>query len=271
MKKLSLLSLALLGVLFLSNCKKETKDGNGAGSTPSIEVSQDQKAVIFNMTATWCQYCPLGKTAVGNVLSKNPTKTAGIVAHESTSDLGTPYGDTLKAMFGGTGTPTMAVGNTKVPNYTDPTATEAAFVQGMNAILAKSTRVGIKVEKTTGSGSDVTIKVHSKWFTDPEIGTYSAAVFFTESGIVNRQKQLDGIYKTDEVHNYVLRKVVTPLTGVILDPAQVKKDAVISKEFKTNLSGFNMGKMECVVVVWRKYSSNGNNFLEFINADKIAL
>lgn len=272
MKKIYLFFTAA-SLLFATGCSEDSTDpsNNGGGGNTPVEVSRAQKATLFNMTATWCQYCPLGKTATGNTLSKNPTKTTGIVAHVSSSDLGIPQGDTLLAMFGGTGTPTMAVGNTKVPNYTDPNVTEAKFVEGMNAILANDTRVGLKLEKSNGSGGDITIKVHGKWFNDPQEGTYKVAVFFTESGIVNRQKQPNNTYKDDEVHNNVLRKVITPLTGVDFDAAMVKKDAVVSKVFTTNMAGFPLDKMECVVVVWRQYMNNGRNTLEFINSDKISL
>lgn len=272
MKKIYMI-LASAVILFAAGCSEEGTDPNngGSGDNGTVEVSRQQKAGLFIMTATWCQWCPLGKQAVSNVLTANSAKTTGIAAHVSSSDLGNAYGDTLLAMFGGGGTPKMAVGNTTVPNYTDPSVTESKLVEGMNAILANDAKVGMQVTKTDGSGGDMTISVHSKWFTAPEDGSYNVSVFFTESGIVNRQKQPNNQYKEDEIHNNVLRKVITPLEGSPYSAGQVVEGATATQSFTTNMAGFPLENMECVVVLWRKYLNQGRPALQFVNASKINL
>lgn len=63
MKKLSLLSLFFVAVLAVTSCKKEENNATPT-ENPAAGIAQEQKAVGFYLSGTWCGPCGLyGKPA----------------------------------------------------------------------------------------------------------------------------------------------------------------------------------------------------------------
>lgn len=269
MKKLFLFS-AVAFALILQSCK----DSNTT-TTPkpnSIEVKQQQNAVFFDISATWCGPCgTYGIPAFASAIAVNEDKTVAINTHVSSSDLGTQTGQDIANAYGATSIPTLAVGNEKTGAYTDPNYTKDKLIGFANTIWAKTAMANTKIEATV-TGDDLALKTHTKFFSDAETdGKYKLSVWITEDGVNNRQYHSDGTYK-NIIHNHVLRSSLTPSFGMELSAEPIVKNKLFTNEFTASLAGKDKSKLTVNTVIWKEYTdTNNKTAYKFVNADKIHL
>jgi thiol-disulfide isomerase/thioredoxin len=126
MKKIILLA-AIAASFSITSCKDDKKE------TPStvtpIEVTQQQNAIFFDISATWCPPCgTFGIPAFAAAIETSPEKTVAINTHVSSSDLGTATGQDLADFYQATGIPTLAVGNEKTGAFTDINYTKGVML-----------------------------------------------------------------------------------------------------------------------------------------------
>jgi thiol-disulfide isomerase/thioredoxin len=268
MKKIVLLS-TLFAFLFVTSCKDDKKE------TPStvtpIEVTQQQNAIFFDISATWCPPCgTYGIPAFAAAIETSPEKTVAINTHVSSSDLGTATGQDLADFYQATGIPTLAVGNEKTGAFTDINYTKGVMLGFANKIWAKTSLANTLIE-TKIEGEDIKVTTNSKFFSDAETdGKYRMSVWMLEDGVMNKQSHSTGGVKVIE-HNHVLRASLTPTFGKELSTEAILKDKMFTNDFTVNIAGKDMTKLTLVAVIWKETSKDGNPFYTFINADKLHL
>jgi hypothetical protein len=268
MKKILLIA-AMSAALFITSCKDDKKE------TPStvtpIEVKQQQNAIFFDISATWCPPCgTYGIPAFKAAIETSPEKTIAVNAHVTSSDLGSTTGQNLADFYEATGIPTLVAGNEKTGAYTDIDYTKGVLLGFANKIWAKTSMVNTLIE-TKVEGEDLKITTNSKFFSDASTdGKYRMAVWMLEDGVKNIQQHSTGGAKVID-HNHLLRASLTPTFGQELSSTPILKDQIIKNDFTLNIAGKDKTKLTIVAVVWKETSKNGKPYYEYVNADQIHL
>lgn len=267
MKNLSLLSLALMGVMFLSNCKKETKDGNGAGNQPPVETSK-QRAVALSFGGTWCGYCgAYGKPAKEQLISELKDDVVLISSHLGNDPLTCTDANSLAAPFatnGQIGLPLISTGgaNGLMKNVGGSSSMGTTILANAKEILAIEPTADISGTATI-SGNSITVNTTTKFLKDDAF-EYQVAAYVTENGITATQTSDQS--KNKNVHDHVLRtKVSSSVWGESIGfnfKTGDKKD----KSFTVSLNpAWNLANLKVAVVLWRKNSSGQLSICNGVN------
>lgn len=256
MKKLSLLSLALLGVMFISNCKKDPK---GSG-TPTPTETPKQRAVAIYFGGTWCPPCgAYGKPAKEQLVNALKDDVVLISCQLNSSSVTDPMNcadaNSLAGGFGVSGVPTMFTGGANevmkgVGGGTTMAATVLANAQATIALPAFANISGT----ATISGSTITVNTTTKFLKD-QSEEYMVAAYVLEDGITATQSS-DGSTNKN-IHDHVLRtKLSSTVFGETIGTT-FKTGDVKEKSFTGTLnSSWNTAKLNVAIVLWKKNASN---------------
>lgn len=263
MKKLSLLSLFFVAVLAVTSCKKEENNATPT-ENPAAGIAQEQKAVGFYLSGTWCGPCGLyGKPAMANVEKANPTKFVVVACHLNGGGGATdPYNNAdanaLAVAWNVTGVPTCAIGGAGQPaqKIGGGTGMESGITTQINTLLAKTASANSSVDLTVDASNKLTIKTKTKFF-ESSADAYSISAYVVENNIKGRQYVSGTGWNENATHNNVLRKsVASSVLGEDLITG-VTANQEVSKTFETTLdAAWVKDNLEVVVVLW-KTGSNG--------------
>ena len=170
-------------------------------------------ALGMRFTATWCGHCPTMNNSFKLAKSKLGDKFQYACFYSTDSVLGLGFSDidVLANQYGIDGFPTGIVdGRVEIPNYSSNEYTSDLIVAAAQETETKYptvTSVGLK-SSLDGNTVSVDVDVYAK-----ASDKYKLTVLLLESGIVGYQRDFfDGDHE-DFVHNKVVRKAFTPISG----------------------------------------------------------
>ena len=262
MKKIFLLLIAGVAAYGISSC---TKDERSLPTDPSanpggLVPTNEQRAVVFNMSATWCGPCgSWGIPAFYNAIKIDSTKVFGVKATTS-DDLDVPVGEPINNYLNTSGgVPAFAVGVSKFGQSTSQMNTS------VNTLLAKTpteVTAGVAIRKTI-SGDKVSITSSVKFF-KAATGVYNIAYYVIEDNVANSQAGISGgTYN----HKHVLRAECNnnswgkPISAA---SAYTANQVVSGTAEYTIPTGQKAADIKIVAVLYKMESGNPS---EYINAD----
>jgi thiol-disulfide isomerase/thioredoxin len=265
MKKLSLLSLALLGVLFLSNCKKETEDG---GATNNTETPK-QRAVGIYFGGTWCPPCgAYGKPAKEQLVNQlgDDVILISCQVNGSTADpMNNADANSFAAGFGVTSVPILYTGggNGVMQGAGGSSVMATTVISNANAILTLAPSANISATYSI-SGSSVTVNTTTKFLQD-QTEEYMVGAYLLEDGITATQSS-DGSTNKN-IHDHILRtKLSTAIFGDAIG-SNLKKGDSKEKSFTGTINpSWNSSKLSVAVVLWRKNTDGKVTISNGVNA-----
>ncbi len=257
MKKLSLLSFFFVALFAVTSCKKE--ENNATPTENPAGIAQEQKAVGFYLSGTWCGPCGLyGKPAMANVEKANPTKFVVVACHlngggGATDPYNTQDANSLASAWAVTGVPTCAIGGAGQPaqKIGGGTGMESGMTTQINTVLSKTASANSSVDVAVDASNKLTIKTKTKFF-ETSADAYSMSVYVVENNIKGRQYVSGTGWNENATHNNVLRKsVASSVVGEDLITG-VTANQEVSKNFETTLdAAWSKDNLEVVVVLWK--------------------
>ncbi len=253
MKKLSLMSLVVLGALLLNNCKKETPKGNEGGTTETPK----QRTVGIYFGGTWCPPCgAYGKPAKEQLKSelKDDAVIISCQVNGGTADpMNNADANAFLTGFGVTGVPTMFTGGANevmkgVGGSTTMATTLIANAKATNA-LAAFANISATV---TIEGSNITVNTKTKFFKD-QTEEYYVSAYVLESGLNYAQSSDASVNKN--IHDNVLRTKLSSSVFGDLIGSNVKTGDSKDRFFTGTInSAWKKENITVAVVLWRKNS-----------------
>jgi hypothetical protein len=265
MKKLSLLSLALLGVLFLSNCKKETRDGNAGGNSETPK----QRAVAIYFGGTWCPPCgaygkPTKEQLVNTLSDDIVLISCQVNSQSSTDPMNCADANSFAAGFQVTGVPILYTGgaNEIMKGVSGGSAMSSTAVANAKATLALSAFANISGTATI-TGNTINVNTTTKFLKD-QTEEYMVAAYVTEDGIFATQSS-DGS-SNKNIHDHILRtKLSTTVFGDVIG-SNFKTGDSKDKSFTGSIDpSWNKANLHVAVVVWRQNSTGSVTICNGVN------
>ncbi len=219
--------------------------------------AQDHKVLLFEeFTGVHCVNCPIGHQQTVTLLANHPDSVVAVAIHNSNPqadpfdgepDFRTPEGIQISDNLGGTmAIPSASIdrfdfnADNQIAEYTPfwetRTRTRLAITPPLNIGLI-----------TTFNAANRQLKVRATiTYTQNVMETNHLSLMMIESNIISPQKLPDNSVDTFYVHNHVLRGMMTPVNGVLLNAS---KDAgrVFVKEFLFTLPA-DWDETQCDVV-----------------------
>ncbi len=221
--------------------------------------SPDHKVVLFEeFTGVHCVNCPIGHQLSAQIQANHPDSVVLVAIHNSNpladpfegeEDFRTPEGIQISDNLGGTAAiPCASIdrvdfgSDNKVAEYTPFWETRVKerlkLTPPMNIALQSQFNPGDRSLKVT-----VTVR-YTQTVSQPN----HLSVMIIESNIISPQKLPDNSVDSNYVHMHVLRDMLTPVNGVLLD-ADKQPGRVFIKEFRITLPA-NWNESECQVVAF---------------------
>ena len=210
----------------------DTQNNKCNGEVIIISKKVQHKAVIEEITGTWCPYCPRGQYAMELISEQFPDDVIRIAGHFQDTFMVKQYYPYLERYIGRA--PKCELGRNGIidPYYgstymKDPNSfgTPFGIADDIRAELKRSSEAEIKLN-VQRQGSWLTFTTNVTFFTNLDECDYKLAYFVLEDGLVAEQlnnynvepayptlehlKELPYVIK-DQVHNDVVRAVYSPL------------------------------------------------------------
>lgn len=263
-------SLIILGALMLVSCVKEkaplglvlyeeinTKDTTYMVTT--IPAAQAKVVLFEEATGVKCPNCPDGSRILKTLSDNNPgrilsaaiyspflNKFEAPYAPNQTHDFNSKDAEDLVNFLGGDPSkPTAAIDRLPTSDLNVPYFFSKLDWSGKLAgLLTKKTPVNIELESLK-QGSDQILKTKLT-FTDTITSSLAISVYLIEDSIVNFQDD-NNVLVPDYVHNHVLVKILTPLSGSVFlnDIPQKEKGRVFERSFIYSLPNNVVDKAHC--------------------------
>lgn len=288
MKRILVFSWPLLALL-LSACSEEDSNPRTVNNqvkdttyvVSPVPAAQTKSVLIEDFTGVRCANCPNAQKEIVNIMQSNPGRIVAIGQYAnnatlitltlpysySTTDLRTQFSGDLYTYLGASnGLPAGSIDRKQYPSEQGILVINfGTWASYVNDQLALSTPFNIALKPTfNGTSREVEAEVTvtcTKLLTD----TAYLTLALIESDIISAQEQTLDV-DTHYVHNHVLRTVLTPTTGKLLD-ASLVPGRVFIKTFKTTLPvNWNEKNMELVAFV-----HHGGNSKEVWQVAKIEL
>ncbi|MBP6099959.1 MAG: Omp28-related outer membrane protein [Flavobacterium sp.] len=185
-------------------------------------INYTKRVLVEDFTGTWCGWCPRVSYGAEQVVAQ--TDKAEIVAIHQGSD---PY-NISTGSYSVTGYPTANLNRTTTWEYPEPSNVNqvVALTNGTNP------KLGVAINSTLANGSisaDVKVKFGFD-FTNLKL-----VVYVVENGLIYNQTNYTTYYGGGSVipnfvHNHVLRKIVTDISGDVIT-GNTNQNDVYTKNF----------------------------------------
>jgi hypothetical protein len=255
-KSFALIMSCTLGLISCS--KKESAGPNN--TTPSVNIEQKNRALVIDITGTWCPPCgAYGIPGFNDAIAKGKDKILPIAIH-SNDPLSLTAMNAVSNLprFKSNSVPRIVVGNgLTFANgvYSDIAATGNKIIASVDTFLANNpVVVGVALNNLKIADGKISVDAHSKFFDTNANGEYLLSVYFYENGVISTQQISNAPANVNQQHDYVIRAVSTasawgsviPITG---DVTSKTYTSLLNPAWKTE----NMG---AIVVVWKKIGSD---------------
>lgn len=247
-------AIALI-VLSLFSCKEEGpfinfEDGQttlvDTSYLSSTPIPSQNKNVLFEeFSGVRCSNCPAGNAATNSIYTANPGRVVPVTVHsdflgfpyENDQDLRNTEANEIANSLGPVGQKPAAFVNRKVINGLRLLGSISTWSAEINNELAQSSFVNMNLEIVSSDLTARTLRYRITLSYSAAAAHHNLGFFLTESEI--ETDQLDGsVLISDYIHEFVLRKAITPIIGEDLASA-VEQNTVIIKEFEIDLDDFD--------------------------------
>ncbi len=273
MKKstLKLTGVALVAfTLTLVSCSKEEGEAPKTTETPTVTIEQKNKAIVIDVTGTWCPPCgAYGIPGFNDAISKGKEKMVPFAIHISDPLSLAAMNDVANLpKFKSTSVPRIAAGNGLVfpaGVFSNISLTGDRIVSSVDTFISNnSVIVGVTLNNLKIEGGKISVDAHSKFFDTQASGDYQIAVYFYENGVISPQKISGQPDNLEQVHDHVIRAVTTPTAWG--EPLAVSGN-VTTKTYTANMnSAWKANNMGALVLIWKKsgadYSYINGNLIE---------
>ncbi|MFN5883841.1 MAG: Omp28-related outer membrane protein [Bacteroidota bacterium] len=256
--KLTSAMLVLSSFIFLG-CSKDD-DSSGDNNTPSVTIEQKNRALVIDITGTWCPPCgAYGIPGFNDGIAKGKDKMVPFAIH--ISDPLTVAGMTPIASMGRfmtTSVPRIAVGNGlafPAGVYTDIGLTGDKIIESVDTFIANNpVVVGVALNNLKVDGSNISVDVHSKFFNTAATGDYQMAVYFYENGVISSQKMSGQPDNPNQQHDHTIRAIATPSAwGEAISISGDTRTKTYTAPMNAAWKSANMG---AIAVIWKKITSS---------------
>lgn len=230
-------------------------------TTPILQVN---KNVLFEeFSGVRCSNCPSGNQATHSIYQDKGDRFIPITVHSdflalpypNTQDLRTVEANDIANSLGPVGQKPSAFISRKVIGSSRLQTSLANWSSTVDAVLSENSVVDINLEISDKNTTERTVRYRITLSYSGAASNQNLGFFLTESEII--AKQLDGNTEIENyVHEFVLRKAITPVNGTPL-PTSIETNSVIIKEFEIDLDNedydpnrvWNMEHMHLVAFV----------------------
>lgn len=203
----------------------------------NLPAAQEKKVLVEDFTGVRCVNCPNGHAQIDLLKNTYPGRVIAVALHSnfladpygSEQDLRTDDAQSLDQRLGPTiAKPTGAVDRIEVGGETLLFINQ--WAQACGDRINQSVPVNIEITNESDASEKVLVKV-KMIFLEEITEALSVSVFLLESDIEVTQLTPDG---EDEayIHDHVLRKALTPFSGLGLSAQTFESGLVIEKEFE---------------------------------------
>jgi len=268
--KLSMVALTA-GSLFLASCSKEETKTSTPTNTPVINFTQSNRALIIDITGTWCPPCgAYGIPGFNYAVDNAKDKTLPLALH-SNDPLSLKAVDTIMVLpkFKSNSVPRIAAGNGLVfpaGVFSDFRATGQKIISSADTFIQNNPFIvgvsltNLKVDSINGS---IKVDVNAKFFKEVT-GDYNIAIYFYEDGVISNQKMTGAPDNPNQVHNHVVRAAPTGAWGEVLSTGKSDINKVFTKSYTYLLdSNWKPSKLAAMAIVWKK---DGKDF-SYVNGN----
>ncbi len=284
MKKLQLLSFALIMAITFSSCSKDEDPGTKNGdNTPTVPSEFTKKVLVEEFSGAWCGWCPDGADRLEKLIAENPNQVIGVTLHYGDAMQISNYDD-IKNKFGVSGYPSGMVD--RVPSSQDGKVamSRGYWKSNAEARMTMTANTGLKIDATNQDQIKVTAAFNSEVKGDVRLTVYVLEDYVTGTGSgYNQQNYLSGrsgyesspYYSQPSVimgyeHMKTWRKVLSSETFGDEIPADKRvKGGTFEKTFALGTNNWNSANVSIVALVNEVGSSSINH--EVLNAQKVKL
>lgn len=278
----SMLAVTAASLVFASCSKEETKAATTSttattattattSTTSTINFTQSNRALIIDITGTWCPPCgAYGIPGFNHAVDNAKDKTLPLALHAS-DPLSLAAVDTIMVLpkFKSNSVPRIGAGNGLVfpaGVYTDFKATGQKIISSADTFIQNNPFIvgvsltNLKVDAANGS---IKVDVNAKFFKEVS-GEYYIATYFYEDGVISNQKMSGGPDNPNQVHNHVVRAAPRGAWGEVLSTGNSNTNKVFTQSYSYILdSKWNPSKLAAMAIVWKK---NGKDF-SYVNGN----
>ncbi|MCB0537800.1 MAG: Omp28-related outer membrane protein [Chitinophagales bacterium] len=205
-------------------------------------IQQVNKNVLFEeFSGVRCSNCPAGNQATHTIYQDKGDRFVPVTVHSdflaypysNTQDLRTAEANEIANSLGPVGQKPAAFISRKVIGSSRLQTSLANWSSTVDNVLAENSVLDINLEISEANVSERTIRYRVTLSYSGAASNQNLGFFLTESEIV--ATQLDGSTEIENyVHEFVLRKAITPIIGSPL-PTSIEANTVIIKEFEIDL------------------------------------
>lgn len=258
------IALTASSLMFFGCSKEETKK-DVVNTTPTVEILKTNRALIMDITGTWCPPCGAYGIPGFNKAVETAKEKALPIALHSGDPLSLASMDVVMNLprFKSGSVPRIAAGNGLVFDagvYADSKATGDKIVSSIdsfianNPVIAGVSLTNLKVDVEKGS---ISVDVNAKFFTAVS-GDYNIAVYFYENKVVSNQKMATGPDNPNQQHNHVVRGTPQGAWGEVLSTGTSDVNKVFTKSYVYMIgNSWNAANLAAMAVIWKK---NGTDY-----------
>lgn len=211
--------------------------------------SQNKNVLFEEFSGVRCSNCPAGNAATNSIYAANPERLVPVTIHsdflgfpyENDQDLRNDEANEIANSLGPVGQKPAAFVNRKVINGLRLLGSISTWSAEVANELSLSSFVNMNLEIVSSNLVERTLRYRITLSYSAAATHHNLGFFLTESEI--ETDQLDGsVHVTGYIHEFVLRKAITPIIGEDLASA-VEQNTVIIKEFEIDLDDFDSDKI----------------------------
>lgn len=258
--RFSAMAMVALSLTFISCSKDDDSSSNPDNNTPTVTIEQKNRALVIDITGTWCPPCgAYGIPGFNDAIAKGKDKMVPFAIHVSDPLSVTAMNDVANlGRFKSNSVPRIAAGNGLVfpaGVYTNISATGDKIVSSVDTFIANNPVVaGVTLNNLKVDGSNISVDVHSKFFNTTVTGDYQIAVYFYENGVIQSQKISGQPDNANQQHDHTIRAVATPSAwGEAIAVSGDIRTKTYTAPMNAAWKSQNMG---AIAVIWRKVSSS---------------
>ncbi len=269
MKGMKSFALIMIGAMGLISCSKN--DNASPNTTPTVTIEQKNKALVMDITGTWCPPCgAYGIPGFNYAVANAKDKVVPFAIHSS-DPLSLTAMNAVSSLprFKSSSVPRIAVGNGLTFDagvYSDIKATGNKIIASVDTFIANNpVVVGVALNNFKIADGKISVDAHSKFFDATATGEYLLSVYFYENGVISEQQISGGPANANQQHDHVIRAVTTPSVWGSAIP--ISGD-ITSKTYTSVLnSAWKTENMGAIVIVWKKI---GTDYL-YVNGTHMTL
>lgn len=257
--KTNLYTLLFLFSILLFSCKEDGPFINfnenqmaliDTSYLSSTNIPNENKNVLFEeFSGVRCSNCPAGNAATHTILLANPNRLIPVTIHsdflafpyENDQDLRNSDANEIANSLGPVGQKPAAFINRKIIASTRLQGSIATWSASVDDELGQNSFVNMNLEMVSADLAERTLRYRVTLSYSAAAPNHNMGFYLTESEI--ETEQLNGsVHVPNYIHEYVLRKAITPIIGENV-ASSVVQNTIRIKEFEIDLDSYDADRV----------------------------